>query len=186
VAVAVGIMAGIFLPQQRQRHTAEAQLGMNMPPLQQRLRSRRVIARGREQRRIVELLRHRPGDADYGGVTHVFPDCRAADPDRSDSASTISRRASVLLCASQRKDCARLRLPTTLPASPYQRVAAFVQNRWPLSIGLGGRFHRNRMPRIPQHEVPDDVGQPSDRLQNDFFRMQCGHRQVRIMRTHGF
>ena len=49
VAVAVGMMAPVFLPQQRQRHAAAAQLGMDMPPFRQRLRSRRVVSRGREQ-----------------------------------------------------------------------------------------------------------------------------------------
>jgi DNA-binding NarL/FixJ family response regulator len=44
VAVAVGMMAAVFLPQQRQRYAAAAQLGMDMPPIRKRLRSRRVVA----------------------------------------------------------------------------------------------------------------------------------------------
>jgi hypothetical protein len=42
------------------------------------------------------------------------------------------------LCNWQKEDLARLRLPTTLPASPYNRMAA--------SIGLGAAFRRNRWP----------------------------------------
>jgi hypothetical protein len=52
--------ASVFLPKQRQRHAAAAQLGMDMAPFRQWLRARRVVSRGREQlalqRRIVELL----------------------------------------------------------------------------------------------------------------------------------
>jgi hypothetical protein len=44
VAVAVGMMAAVFLPQQRQRYAAAAQLGMDMPPIRKRLRSRRIVA----------------------------------------------------------------------------------------------------------------------------------------------
>ena len=86
VAVAVGMLAAIILPQQRQGHAAAAQLGMDMGPIRQWLRPRRVIARRREQlalqRRIVELVRHRPGDADDGRPADVLPDRRTADAQR--------------------------------------------------------------------------------------------------------
>jgi hypothetical protein len=60
---------------------------------------------------------------------------------RSTANSNRRPASSSSLCESQKEDLARLRLPTTLPASPYQQaVAAFDRNRWPLSIGLGGRF----------------------------------------------
>jgi hypothetical protein len=47
-----------------------------------------------------------------------------------------------------KKDRAQLRLPTALPASPFQQggriasesVAAFDRNGWPLSVGMGGRI----------------------------------------------
>ncbi len=58
----------VVLQQQRQRYAVAAQLGMDMGPVRQRLRLRRVIARRRKQlalqRRIVELVRFPPGDAD--------------------------------------------------------------------------------------------------------------------------
>src|SRR5258707_15114367 len=52
------------------------------------------------------------------------------------------------LCESQKEDLARLRLPTTFPASPHQQggrlrsesVAAFDRIGWPLSVGIGGRI----------------------------------------------
>jgi len=54
----------------------------------------------------------------------------------------------------QKEDLAPFRLPTTCPASPYQqggrlrpdRVAAFDRNRWPLSVGIGGRFASDSAP----------------------------------------
>ena len=86
VAVTVGMLAAIVLPQQRQRHAGTAQLGMDMGPVRQRLRPRRVIARRREQlalqRGIVELARDRPGDADHRRTPDVLPDRRAAEPQR--------------------------------------------------------------------------------------------------------
>ncbi len=87
VAVAVGMMAAVFLPQQRQRYAAAAQLGMDMPPIRKRLRSRRVVAGRRKQLAlqgcVVELLRDRPGDADHRGAADILRDRRATDPDRS-------------------------------------------------------------------------------------------------------
>ena len=48
----------------------------------------------------------------------------------------------------QKQDLASFRLPTTPPVSPYQQgdrlrsdwLAAFNRNRWPPSVGIGGRF----------------------------------------------
>src|SRR2546428_299890 len=67
------------------------------------------------------------------------------------SASAISRRASDLQLREPQKqglNLAPFRLPTTPPVSPYQQggrlrsdwVAAFDRNRWPPSVGIGGRF----------------------------------------------
>jgi hypothetical protein len=42
------------------------------------------------------------------------------------------------------------------PLHPINRVAAFVRNRWPLSVGLGGRFPSESvaaLPRIPHAEL---------------------------------
>jgi hypothetical protein len=87
VAVAVGMKAPVFLPQQRQRHAAATQLGMDMRPLRQRLRPRWVVARRRKQlalqRRVVEIVRYRPGDADHRSAADVLSDRRATNPDRS-------------------------------------------------------------------------------------------------------
>jgi hypothetical protein len=156
--------APVFLPQQRQRHAAATQLGMDMPPFRQRLRSWRVVSRRREQlafqRRVVELFGHRPGDADHGGAANVFTDRSAADPDRSSddplarptgvpqaqNFSNLPHRQS--LGGHRTSSCAN-RKRRTLPSSdcrqraplhPINRVAAFVRIRWSLSIGLGGGF----------------------------------------------
>ena len=57
------------------------------------------------------------------------------------AASTISRRASDLpLLVRKGSDLAPFRLPQRNPLHPIHRVAAFDRNRWPLSLGLGGRF----------------------------------------------
>jgi hypothetical protein len=164
-------MAAVFLPQQRQRHAAAAQLRMDVPPLRRRLRSRRVVTGRREQlalqRRVVEPLRYRPGDADHRGTPDIFRHRRAADPDRSgdhplarptgvlqtQNFSNLPHRQSLgghqtSLCESQKEDLARLRLPTTFPESPHQQggrlrsdqVAVFDRIGWPLSVGIGGRF----------------------------------------------
>ena len=192
VAVAVGMMAAIFLPQQRQRHAAAAQLGVDMPPFRQRLRSRRVVAGRREQlalqRRIVELFRDRPGDADHRGAADVFPDRRAADPDRSGD-HPLARPAGILQAQNfsnlphrqslggHRTSFAN-RKRRTLPGSdcrqrspphPINRVAAFVRNRWPLSIGLGGRFPSESvaaLPRIPHTRIRIAVLTPYHGLQS--------------------
>ena len=65
---------------------------------------------------------------------------------------------------SQKEDLAQLRSPTTLPAHPVNRVAAFVRIRWPLSIGLGGRFPSEsvaafpRNPQLPMQVEFDSAG----------------------------
>jgi hypothetical protein len=174
---------------------------MDMVPFRQRLRARRVVSRGREQlafrRRVVELFGYRPSDADHGGAANVFTDRRAADPDRSGdrplarptgvpraellepSASTISPRASDLqLRESQKEHFAQLRLPTTLPASPYQQggrlrsdqVAAFDRIGWPLSVGIGGR--------IPSESARPDVHSIANRAKpiGHYFSMVRGQR----------
>lgn len=56
----------------------------------------------------------------------------------------------------KRRDLAPFRLPTTPPVSPYQQggrllsdwVAAFDRNRWPPSVGIGGRFASDSAGRI--------------------------------------
>jgi hypothetical protein len=95
-----------------------------------------------------------------------------ANPDRSGD-HPLARPAGVLqaqnfsnlphrqsLGGHRTSHCAN-RKRTTLPRSdcrqrspphPINRVAAFVRNRWPLSIGLGGRFPSESvaaLPRIP-------------------------------------
>jgi hypothetical protein len=62
-AVAVGMMAAVFLPQ---RHGAPAELGMDMPH----------SGSGFDRRRL-------PGEADHGGAANIFTDRNAADPARS-------------------------------------------------------------------------------------------------------
>jgi hypothetical protein len=161
---------------------SEKKRALRIPPFRQRPRSRRVVAGRREQlalqRRVVELLRDRPSDTDHRGAPDIFRDRRAADPDRSGD-HPLARPTGVLqaqdfsnlphrqslgghqtsLCESQKKDRARLRLPTTLPESPHQQggrlpsdwVAAFDRNRWPLSIGMGGRFPSESVVALPRN-----------------------------------
>src|SRR5882757_8075767 len=65
-----------------------------------------------------------------------------------------------------KKDRAQLRLPTALPASPFQQggriasesVAAFDRNGWPLSVGIGGRI---------ASDSADEFSLTSDILAND-------------------
>src|SRR5438128_9262586 len=80
------------------------------------------------------------------------------------SASAISRRASDLpLREPQKQDLAPFRLPTTPPVSPYQQggrlrsdwVAAFDRNRWPPSVGIGGRFASDSAGKVVTLFVPN-------------------------------
>ena len=190
VAVAVGMLAAIFLPQQHQRHAAAAQLGMDVGPVRQRLRLRRVVARRREQlalqRRIVELVRDRPGDADHRRAPEILPDRRAADPQRlsdhplarpagipqAQNFSNLAHRQSLgghRASPAGRKgsDLASLRLPTTDPDSPHQQggrlrsesVAALDRNGWPPSVGITGRFASDSA--CEHRTLNSDVNPPS-------------------------
>src|SRR5712672_3539954 len=80
------MVAAIFLPQQRQRYAAAAQLRMDMSPIRKRLRSRRIVPGWRKelalQRRVVDLLRYRPADANHRGATDILRNRRATNPDR--------------------------------------------------------------------------------------------------------
>src|ERR1700674_4183247 len=141
---------------------------MDMPPLRQWLRARRIVAGRCEQlalqRRVVELLRYRPGDADHRGAANVFPDRRAADPDRSGD-HPLARPTGVLqaqnfsnlphrqsrgghqtsLCASQKKDRGPDQTADNAP-----RIT--LSTGWPPSFGIGGRF------------APDSAGESLGRI----------------------
>jgi hypothetical protein len=131
-------MAAIFLPQQRQRHTAAAQLGMDMPQPRRRLRSRprrRELALQRPRRRAPpaegEIIRSLAAQAYFRPTT-------------SRTFRIDNRRHRACLCDSQTEDLARLRLPTTPSASPYQQGGAFDR--------LGCRFPTESLaasPRFP-------------------------------------
>jgi hypothetical protein len=123
------------------------------------------------QRRVVELLRYRPGDAYHRGAADILRDRRATDSDRSgdhpiarptgilqaQNFSNLPRRQSLgghRTREPQKQDLAPFRLPTTPPSHhPINGVAAFVRIGWPLSIGIGGRLPSESvaaLPRIPQ------------------------------------
>ena len=171
VAVAVGMLAAIVLPQQRQGQAAAAQLGMDMGPVRQRLRPWRLIARRREQlalqRRIVELVRDRPSDADHRRAPDVLPDRRAADPQRLSVTRSLApqaylwrRTARTLrignlsagivppLLESQKERPYLAQTVDNGPGSPHQQggrlrsesVAAFDRIGWPPSVGITGRL----------------------------------------------
>ena len=133
---------------------------------------RRVIAGRREQlalqRRVVELRRYRPRDADHRRPPDILSDPVRPIPTEREITRSLApqayfrRRTSRTfrignlsagivaspLLESQRDDLASLRLPTTLPVSPYpqggrlrsESVAAFDRIGWPPSVGIGGRF----------------------------------------------
>ena len=71
VAVALGVLGPVLLPQQQQRHPGAAQFGVDARPVglrPQRLpRRERRAEQPRLQRGVVELGRHRSGDPDHGG-----------------------------------------------------------------------------------------------------------------------
>ena len=113
--------AAVFLPQQLQRHAAALQLLVDVIPIGQRSRRPRPPNPRREQpplqRRIVDLGRHRPGDADVPRTPQVLADRRSAEANGErdpalaqrrrrasvagllgSSASALSRRASDLPC----------------------------------------------------------------------------------------
>ena len=152
-----------------------------MVPIRQRLRARRVVSGRREQlalqRHVVELGRHRPGDPDHRRPPDVLPDRRAPNPNRSCD-HPIARPAGILQAQNfpdlrhrqslrgHRRfplcwNCKGATLPRSdcrqrSPPHPIHRVAAFDRNRWPLSLGLGGRLPSESvaaLPRIPHPGV---------------------------------
>ena len=85
VTVAVRLLRAVLLPQQHQRHAAPLHLLVDLAPIDRRTRRTR-LARNRKQPPlelgVVDLLGHRPGDADHAGSAHVLPDHRLADARR--------------------------------------------------------------------------------------------------------
>ena len=173
VAVAGGMMSAIFFPQQRQRHAAAAQLGMNMPPFRQRLRSGRVVAGRREQlafqRRIVELFGHRPSDADDGGAADVFPDRGAADPHRPCD-HTLARPVGILQAQNfsnlphrqslggHRASFAN-RKEGPCPAQTADSAPRLtLSTGWPHCLGIGGRFRSEWVAAFRRNRWPHCLG----------------------------
>ena len=179
VAVAVGMMAAIFLPQQRQRHAAAAQLSMDMPPFRQRLRPRRVVAGRRDQlalqRRVVELIRYRPRDADHRGRRMYSP--IAVRPIPTDRVITRFARPTGALQAQNFSNLPHRqslggpplanRKGGPCPAQTADNAPRITPSTgWSLSIGLGGRFPSESvtaLPRVPQYD-PFGLPAPSPRL----------------------
>jgi hypothetical protein len=107
--------------------------------------------------RVFELFRHRPADADHGGSANVFPIAVRPIPTEWEMTHSLAAQAFVKRRTSRtfrfdnlsagiglplriaKKGRAQLRLPTTLPASPFQQggrlrsesVAAFDRIGWP-------------------------------------------------------
>src|SRR5258707_2081572 len=175
VAVAVvGMVAAIFLPQQRQRYAAAAQVSMDMSQIRKRLRSRRIVPGWRKelalQRRVVDLLRYRPADANHRGATNILRNRRATNPDRPGD-HPIARPTGILqaknfsnlphrqsLGGHRTSHCVnrkRRTLPRSdcrqrSPSHPINRVAAFV--------GLGGRFRSESMAAFRRNRWPLCLG----------------------------
>jgi hypothetical protein len=78
----LGIARAVFLPKQYQRYTAPLQLLMHLHPIDRIALGRRRAGKRKQQpleRRIVELLRHRPGDPDHPRAADILPYRRPAD-----------------------------------------------------------------------------------------------------------
>ena len=163
VAVAVGVLGPVLLPQQQQRHGAPFQLLVDVGPIGQRPCRRLVECRWREepplQLGIVQSLRHRPGDADDGGTPQIFADCRSAHPNRdgdlplanakgvpqSQNFSNLPHRRSLgghrtSPCMVAKEASSAIRSPTARASDRPHRVAGFNRNGWPTSVGIGGRI----------------------------------------------
>ena len=163
VAVAVGVLGPVLLPQQQQRHGAPFQLLVDVGPIGQRPCRRLVERRWREEPPlelgIVQSLRHRPRDADDGGAPQIFADCRSAHPNRdgdlplanakgvpqSQNFSNLPHRRSLgghrtSPCMVAKGASSAIRSPTARASDRPHRVAGFNRNGWPTSVGIGGRI----------------------------------------------
>jgi len=83
VAIALGMLCSIFLPQQQQRYAGPLQLSVHMGPVGQRP-CRLLIERRRREQPALELdvvhpFRDRPGDANHGSPPQILTDRRSAD-----------------------------------------------------------------------------------------------------------
>jgi hypothetical protein len=86
VGVALGVLASILLPEQRQRHAAPLHLRMDVRPVRIGARRRRTCIRRRKQPPlqlgIIDLVRDRPTETRHGRAAHVLADRRFANPRR--------------------------------------------------------------------------------------------------------
>ena len=160
VAVALGVLGPVFLPQQQQRHPGAAQLGMDPRPVglrPQRLPRREGRAeQPRLQRGIVQPGRHRPGDADHRRAAKVLGDRVAADADRGGDLplalaagvleakdfSNLAHGQSLGGHGSPRRRCRTEPAPVddcpqTAP-QPLAGVAGLRRNRWLACAGFSG------------------------------------------------
>src|SRR6476620_6511297 len=86
VAKPIRLVGAVLQPEQHQRHATALELLVQARPIQWRTLRFLLERGGREQPPfqlgVVDLLRHRPGDADHLGPANVLPDRRLPDPER--------------------------------------------------------------------------------------------------------
>src|ERR1700704_1233075 len=162
VAKPIRLVGAVLQPEQHQRHATALELLVEARPIQWRTLRFRLERGGREQPPfqlgVVDLLRHRPGDADHLGPANVLPDRRLPDPSdcaierslipsaclnrstsrtlRIDNLSAGIRHPLRLL---QGPDHA-IRSPTDSPPSRHLSGGRLQLESCPPSVGISGRF----------------------------------------------
>ena len=163
VTIPIRLPGPILLPQQEEGHARLAKLGVHTGPI--RLRPYRL---GRErrreqlalQRRVIERLRHRPGNPDHGGPAQVFGNRVAADADHgrdlvaavaadvfeAKDFSNLTHWQSLAWHGAPR-DCWRDTVPSvndcsrTAPPPAPSGVAGMRRNQWLASVGIRTQNH---------------------------------------------
>src|SRR5439155_4852384 len=147
---------------------------MDPTPVGQRLRAWRIVACRREQlalqRRVVELGRDRPSDADHRRPANVFRDRCAADPDRlgdhpgarptgilqAQNFSNLPHRQSL---GGHRTSPCWFAKGGPCPVQIADNGTCFtLSTGWPPSIGIGGRFRSDWVAAFRRNQWPPWLG----------------------------
>src|SRR6266516_7808781 len=147
---------------------------MDPTPVGQRLRAWRIVACRREQlalqRRVVELGRDRPSDADHRRPANVFRDRCAADPDRlsdhSGARPTCILQAQNFSSLPHRQSLGGHRTSPCwfakggpCPVQIADNGTRFtLSTGWPPSIGIGGRFRSDWVAAFRRNQWPPWLG----------------------------
>src|SRR5207245_852785 len=147
---------------------------MDPTPVGQRLRAWRIVACRREQlalqRRVVELGRDRPSDADHRRPANGFRDRCAADPDRlgdhpgarptgilqAQNFSNLPHRQSL---GGHRTSPCWFAKGGPCPVQIADNGTRFtLSTGWPPSIGIGGRFRSDWVAAFRRNQWPPWLG----------------------------